>query len=157
MICHNRKENVCQVASDWASGLVVQVTDQACKVCQGCPVPMQLNRVTVSLAVETTRQQKPDDYKAILARSIPYLDKVGNMEAVARFGEATTNWMAQGCPVRSDSEVAKVLQTCKSCEHYKKNTEDSGTCQLCGCAVNMYGGFINKAKRSTEHCPINKW
>lgn len=158
MTCPFRIDDTCQVATDWAGGgVVAKTTDQACQVCEGCLGPRQLNRVTASLAMEATRQQKPEVYPLTLARSVPYLDKVGNVEAATRYAEATLDWMAKGCPVRTDSEVLQVLDTCKACEHFIKHNDQSGYCQVCGCSVNVYGGFVNKAKRATEHCPLNKW
>lgn len=158
MTCPFRTRDTCQVATDWAGdGIQASTTDQACKVCESCPGPRQLNRVTVSLAMEATRQQRPENYPIILGRSIPYLDKVGNIEAATRYAESTLDWMAKGCPIRTDSEVLQVLDTCKACEQFVKHNEQSGHCQVCGCSVNVYGGFVNKAKRSTEHCPLGKW
>lgn len=79
----------------------------------------------------------------------------GLLGQAINFASSTAKWVAAGRPVRSDDEVAAILeQICQPCEFFN----DRGSCSKCGCKVSKSeSGFLNKLRRATEFCPIGKW
>ena len=147
-------QRACKVATYWAEGNPVPVTDGACQVCIGCPVPRGINRVTVSLAMGKLAQVAPAVYQAKLPAATPHLIPPGAPEKVVRYAQATADWVKAGRPTRTDTEVAKILEICHSCPEWLKEQE---ACRLCGCLINSGGPWTNKARRLNEHCPQEKW
>ena len=147
-------QRACKVATYWAEGNPVPVTDGACQVCVGCTVPRGLNRVTVSLAMGKLAQVAPAIYQAKLPAATPHLIPPGAPEKVVRYAQATADWVKAGRPTRTDTEVAKILEICHSCPEWLKEQE---ACRLCGCLINSGGPWTNKARRLNEHCPQEKW
>lgn len=143
----------CRVASYWA-GIPVPTNPEACKVCVGCPVPRGLNRVTVSLAMGELRETDPDTYERKTPLSLEYLIPPGAPESVVRYARSTTEWVRQGRPTRTDTEVAQILEICQGCPEW---LAEQSACRLCGCHINSGNGWTNKARRLNEHCPKEKW
>lgn len=144
---------ICSVASSWADELPAATTEAACKVCQSCSSPMSLNRVTVSLGQSTLRKLSPERCKQREPESIQYLvEKSTAGESVKRFVSSTVEWIKQGRPERSDAEVKEILKICNACQHWSNHS-----CDLCGCNIGESGGWTNKARRATEHCPEGHW
>ena len=147
-------QRTCRVATYWAEGNPVPVTEGACQVCVGCPVPRGLNRVTVSLAMGKLAQVAPAIYQAKLPAAAPHLIPAGAPESVVRYAQATADWVKTGRPTRTDTEVAKILEICQGCPQW---LAEQGACRLCGCHINSGGPWTNKARRLNEHCPQEKW
>lgn len=149
---HHEGLNFCNVAKAWAEGVPVPVTEAACKVCLGCPMPKSLNRVTVSIGMARLRTENPETYERKTPESIQYLVDVGAGEAVKRYVQSTTEWVQAGRPSRTDDEVLAILKVCGGCEEWTGHS-----CKICGCEINDSTGWTNKARRTTEHCPKGNW
>lgn len=161
MDCEFKKEkdgkNICEIASGFA-GIDAEVTDGACKVCVGCPMPKHLNRVTASLACNAVRQKEPERFPEMATKALPYLEKQIRMSEKAKsYTSSTATWIASGAKIRDDEEVARLLVICQKCPSYQPATEDSGSCGVCGCQVSLGGAFTNKLRRQGEGCPLDKW
>ena len=72
---------------------------------------------------------------------------------LSSWAKAILKWEQAGKPVRTDEQVAAILEVCKGCKHF------TGTkCKVCGCRVNVGPhAIINKARMATERCPRGKW
>lgn len=142
----------CKVATYWANGNPVDVTEAACKVCVGTSTPRGLNRVTVSLGLGKLKEADPAAFRSKALHSLEHIADPGASEALARYVEATKQWMLLGRPVRTDEQVLEVLKICQGCDKYK-----DGKCSICGCLINAGGGWTSKARRLNEHCPLGNW
>ena len=142
----------CKVATYWANGIPVEVSEAACKVCVGTPTPRGLNRVTVSLGLGKLKEEDPKAFQAKVHKSLEHLSDPGSGEALARYVQATKEWVMRGKPVRTDQEVLAILKICQGCDKYK-----DGKCSICGCLINAGGGWTSKARRQNEHCPEGRW
>jgi hypothetical protein len=75
------------------------------------------------------------------------------LEKVSRYAKALLKWSAAGFPTRSDAEVAAIVAICQACEKFA-----DGTCTKCGCGVSQSRWAVrNKARMTTETCPLGKW
>lgn len=150
---HHKGLNFCRVASRWAEGLPVPVTEAACKVCLGCSRPKEFNRVTVSLGQGKLMRDSFELAKHKEPESLQYLhESIGIAEGVKRYVDSTTQWVKEGRPERTDDEVKAVLKICRACDDWSGHS-----CKLCGCEINESNGWTNKARRTTEHCPKGHW
>lgn len=71
---------------------------------------------------------------------------------------AETKWILAGMPKRTPKEVEDIFcKICQPCEHYQTQDTHNGTCGLCGCSLQQFGGMLNKIIMLTEKCPANKW
>ncbi len=71
------------------------------------------------------------------------------------YTRALSKWIKAGRPVRSETEIVHLLETCQSCDDYNPQ---NGTCLHCGCHVNSSTiAPLNKIAMRTEHCPLEKW
>jgi len=147
-------QSVCGVATWWAGASEVPVTPEACKVCLGSSVPRGINQVTVSIALTHLSKTDPNLYQIKLPQSLKHIVGPGAPEKVVRYAKATADWVKQGRPTRSDNEVLQILEICKSCDNWLPDEE---ACRLCGCHINSGNGWVNKARRLNEHCPLEKW
>jgi hypothetical protein len=145
-------QQCCKVATYWANGHPTEVSEAACKVCIGTPTPRGLNRVTVALGLGKLREEDPAAYQAKLPSSLEHLTDPGAGEALMRYVESTKAWVLQGKPVRTDAQVLAILDICNGCEQF-----DGAKCGICGCMINVGGGWTSKARRLNEHCPLEKW
>lgn len=164
MSCEYRKEvngqSRCSLAEKWGQLSIVNVGDDACKVCLSSNKPKQVNRVVASLVVNQARLDKDSRFNELLQRARPYLTEPGMVEKISRYASSTQNWIQAGSPIRNDEEVETVLSICRSnqCEQFVVNKDgETGHCKVCGCELNRMGGLVNKIRRATEHCPIGKW
>lgn len=136
----------------------VRVTPGACETCLKGPNPKSINKVTVSLALYQIKDRDPERYAHMVSQYKHHLAPPTTVEKVKSYAESTAEWMLDGFATRTDEEVAEIFKICEDCDpHYIKYSEMSGTCNLCGCNVNLYNGFTNKIKRANEHCPLGKW
>lgn len=142
----------CKVATYWANGNPVKITEGACAVCVGTATPRGLNRVTVSLGLGKLKEVDEKAFEYKLHQSLEHIADPGASEALARYAEATMKWMLLGRPVRTDEQVLEVLKICQGCDKYK-----DGKCSICGCLINAGGGWTSKARRLNEHCPLGNW
>lgn len=66
---------------------------------------------------------------------------------------AHAKWIAAGCPVRSDDEIAARFAICSACEQFRRPS----LCAHCGCQLRPSGVVANKIALATEVCPLGKW
>lgn len=72
---------------------------------------------------------------------------------LSSWAKAILAWERAGKPVRSDEQVAAILEVCKGCKHFT-----GSKCKVCGCRLNVgQHAIINKARMATERCPRRKW
>ena len=142
----------CKVATYWADGHPVEVSEPACAVCVGTPTPRGLNRVTVALGLGKLQQVDAEAYKEKLPTSLEHLISPGAGEAMMRYVESTRQWVLHGRPERTDQQVLEIISICGGCEQY-----DGSKCGICGCMINAGGRWTSKASRLNEHCPLEKW
>jgi len=81
------------------------------------------------------------------------------LEKAKHYASALLKWRKAGYPVRTDDEIAKIVEICHSCERFN---HDKQVCGICGCKVSLRGWAVkNKAALQTEHCslpnPDKKW
>ena len=77
------------------------------------------------------------------------------LEKAKHYAAAVLQWHQAGRPVRSDSEVARIVAVCRTCARWNAETQ---SCRVCGCRVNESAWAIkNKARMGTERCPLGKW
>ena len=82
-------------------------------------------------------------------------DTPGYLKQLRNYAHATTAWVKDNMPKRTDSEVIAILEVCKSCDYYNKA---KGQCKICGCRLNTSATAVaNKIRMATEHCPKGKW
>lgn len=77
------------------------------------------------------------------------------VDRIRNYAVAVKRWQDHGRPVRSDEQVAGILDLCTKCEYY-----DGEIClhHKCGCKVNdSKWAIVNKIRMATESCPIGKW
>jgi len=71
---------------------------------------------------------------------------------LGRYARAMKRWWDAGKPVRTDDEVAALLDICRRCEYY----DARGKCALCDCPINIgENAAFNKLRMATEQCPDN--
>lgn len=161
MECEFKREeggkSCCQIAEKWSGLPIVETTSDACRVCQSMKDSKAVNRVTVSIACGQARKESEELFRELLQRAKPFITDPSLAERAGRYMSSTENWVRAGSPVRDDEEVKEILKTCNSCEQFVHNNDNTGSCKVCGCALNMMGGMFNKARRATEHCPLGKW
>lgn len=77
----------------------------------------------------------------------------------ARFFTERTKWVQAGKPYRSDERMAEVFAICKECPFFNKETENGGSCGICGCKLSPTDKFLNKIAWATTECPLEspKW
>lgn len=150
--CPFRDGDSCRVAAEWAGLPVVNVTDDACKVCSTCENPRSVNRVTASLGASMARRTSDPRYQEIQQAALPYIAAVPLSEKAGRYLSSSMDWVAAGAPIRTDEETARTFELCKACDHYR-----DGSCDVCGCHVGTGSGLTSKNRRATEHCPLGKW
>ena len=74
---------------------------------------------------------------------------------MANYANAIRRWIREGRPVRSDEEVAVILEICKKCDLYD---EENHACKKCGCKVSTDRAPLkNKLKMKSEVCPMGYW
>jgi hypothetical protein len=83
-------------------------------------------------------------------------DSPGYLKQLRNYAHATTAWVKNDMPSRSDAEVMDILNNkCMPCEHYEKS---KGRCRVGGCRLNLSATAVaNKIRMATEHCPKGKW
>ena len=81
-------------------------------------------------------------------------------DLATRFAQECIKWVAAGRKLRS-LEVIKELyhSCCLQCAEYRPKKDNGGSCQLCGCNINLNKTFMNKLAMSTTNCPASppKW
>ena len=153
----------CRVAEGLIDGaLGVPTSAPACRQCYQDPHPRQPNRVTVGIAIAALRRNAPDLLEELKPSLLARLKAGTSHSLVAkarRYTASTMKWFAAGCPVRTDEEVKHILALCQAniCGAYESLSANEGACRECGCALNLYGGLMNKIRRATEHCPKEYW
>lgn len=88
------------------------------------------------------------------------LDKAKQLyDMAARYLEEKAKWKKAGKPVRTDEKIKELFSICVSCEHYKKISELSGSCGICGCHLKNTNTSLNKLAWATTKCPLEnpKW
>jgi len=53
-----------------------------------------------------------------------------------------------GVPQVTDEEIARRMETCRTCEHF---IQGQNRCELCGCFSAL------KSRMRSQHCPQGKW
>lgn len=95
-------------------------------------------------------------------------DPPGWATRAIQYVESTKEWIAAGCPLRTDHEILAIVDVyCSRCPWHK---EQRCTHAKCGCGVltpdgeratllgRMIGGaFVNKLRRATEACPDGRF
>lgn len=69
-------------------------------------------------------------------------------------------WVLQGRPMRTQKDIEYIFDKhCSECPFLAKETDTSGVCKLCGCAIRKDNSLINKLALATTKCPDNppKW
>jgi len=112
----------------------------------------------------------------------PAADKLGvTLDELKHYGQEAFRWVAAGCPVRTDAEVAACLAVCrKPCEHYREGRPQAdsenppswlarvsefvvfwrkrGYCSDCGCGLSDGRlALINAVRMKTFICKHGKW
>lgn len=79
------------------------------------------------------------------------------VERVIHYAAAVAEWGLHGIPRRTDEQVAEIVATCHACQLFD-SVKEICTHASCGCRVNLDSSALtNKARMSTQHCPIEKW
>lgn len=81
------------------------------------------------------------------------------MNKITQFTQEFLKWQKAGRPVRTQEKIVELFQICKSCENFNKDTEDKGSCNICGCTLRSGGTQLNKLRWATTKCPLEepKW
>ncbi len=159
-LANREGRSFCTLAETMAgTGRAVPVSQRQCDECWKCPD--RTNAVTIGMTLIHVRRENPDLYEEAKLKWLPILNQQSGsaMAKVSRYAASTLEWFRAGRPVRSDSEVARILRLCQSneCGDYEARGDDRGMCRACGCMLNLYGGLFNKIRRATEHCPKEYW
>lgn len=71
---------------------------------------------------------------------------------VSKFAVAAALHAMRGSPKRTDEEIEKLYEICRTCDRF---TEDA--CRLCGCAVKRKKVYRNKLAWADQHCDEGRW
>ena len=65
----------------------------------------------------------------------------------------------KGNPTCTQEQIDERLEICKSCELYRKQSEEVGICahESCGCNLKALKTYLNKLAWCDQSCPENKW
>jgi len=68
-------------------------------------------------------------------------------------------WIKFGKPYRNIEEKHRIFNICYLCDNFIKNSEDDGSCSICGCGIKKNSNFLNKIAWGTTRCPLSepKW
>lgn len=118
-----------------------EVSEETCENCSFAVVKHE-KPCKKKQKVKAENKEEVKDYPPVSIQMINYKD-------------ALIRWQKAGKPTRSEEEVNKILETCKTCDWYD---EDKKRCRGCGCKVTTSSfAILNKAKMATEHCPKGEW
>jgi hypothetical protein len=80
-----------------------------------------------------------------------YRPKAEPSKPIENFAKSMKRWAKAGFKTVDESEYAKRLKICRSCEFWNEMANYSlGRCEKCKCTK-------MKLKLATESCPISKW
>lgn len=77
------------------------------------------------------------------------------VKKAVNYTKAVATHIITGSHTRTDEEVEKLLEICKTCDKF--NLEKS-YCTICGCRCNANkSAFTNKLRMKSQKCPKGKW
>lgn len=114
-------------------------------------------RMRAVCRVRPERNADSDDRAEGATASVP---PPSLLRRLTSFAAAEARWFAAGQPVRDEHRINEIFGICRRCEHFTPgDSEDKGSCRVCGCQLKKFGGLLNKIAMATESCPAQpaKW
>ena len=78
-----------------------------------------------------------------------------------QYSKEVINWIASGRPIRDEETIKLLFDTfCSRCSEFIPGDSDTdGSCNICGCSINLEPTMFNKLGMGTTNCPMEppKW
>lgn len=149
MNCDYIDGSSCEVAARLTDVPITTRTDAACKVCLGLKKPAAVNRVTISLAISSTRRIDPEMAKEITITfqdELTVTNKPTLTDQIWDISKAVIGFVADGFKFVNKETYTDRLNTCNICP-LRRNTR----CGLCNCFI------VALAKLQSNACKNGSW